>query len=72
MYSISEVSKKLNVHNQTLRNWERHGLLKPKRFGQVRVFSEVDLKRCEEIKKVSRRGISMDRISEFLKMHAVE
>jgi MerR family transcriptional regulator/heat shock protein HspR len=68
MYSISEVSKKLSVHNQTLRNWERNGLVKPKRFGHVRIFSELDLKRCEEIKKYSRRGVSLQHVQALLGM----
>jgi MerR family transcriptional regulator, heat shock protein HspR len=62
MYSISEVSKLVHVHNQTLRNWERSGLIRPKRFGHVRIFSDVDLKRCESIKRYSRRGVSLQRI----------
>lgn len=66
MYSISEISKKVSVHNQTLRNWERNGLLKPQRFGHVRVFSDYDLKRCEEIKKYSRRGVNLKCIRALL------
>jgi len=66
MYSITEVSRRLGVHSQTLRNWERNGLLKPKRFGLVRVFSDRDFKRCEEIKKYSRRGVCLDRIRKLL------
>lgn len=66
MYSISEVSRHLHIHNQTLRNWERNGLIMPKRFGKVRVFSEADIHRCEEIKKYSRRGFSLQRIKTLL------
>jgi len=66
VYSISEVSRRLHVHSQTLRNWERCGLLKPQRFGYMRVFSEYDIKQCEEIKKYSRRGVNLNRIRELL------
>jgi DNA-binding transcriptional MerR regulator len=66
MYSITDVSRRLRIHSQTLRNWERKGLLKPQRLGQVRVFSDVDVKRCEEIKRYSRRGVNLGRISSLL------
>jgi len=70
MYSISEVSKLVHVHNQTLRNWERSGLIRPKRFGHVRVFSELDIKRCETIKRFSRRGVSLQRIQALITLRA--
>ncbi|NTV53116.1 MAG: MerR family transcriptional regulator [Candidatus Firestonebacteria bacterium] len=70
MYSISEISKLVHVHNQTLRNWERGGLIKPKRFGHVRIFSELDLKRCEAIKRYSRRGVSLQRIQALMNLRA--
>jgi MerR family transcriptional regulator, heat shock protein HspR len=66
MYSITEVSRRLHVHSQTLRNWERKGLLKPRRFGLMRVFSDQDLERCETIKKYSRRGVSLGSILNLL------
>jgi len=66
MYSITEVSRRLHVHSQTLRNWERKGLLKPQRFGLVRVFSEQDIQRCEAIKKYSKRGVNLDGIRGLL------
>jgi MerR family transcriptional regulator/heat shock protein HspR len=70
MYSISEVSKLVHVHNQTLRNWERSGLIRPKRFGHVRVFSELDIKRCEAIKRYSRRGVSLQRVQALVNLRA--
>jgi DNA-binding transcriptional MerR regulator len=68
MYSISEVSKRIHVHNQTLRNWERGGLLKPQRFGFMRIFSDRDIQRCEEIKRYSRRGVSLRRVRALLQL----
>ncbi len=32
----------------------------------MRVFSEYDIKQCEEIKKYSRRGVNLNRIRELL------
>lgn len=66
MYSITEVSRRLRIHSQTLRNWERKGLLKLGRFGSMRIFSEQDIRRCETIKKYSRRGVRLGSIRNLL------
>ena len=43
VYLISVVAKLMNIHPQTLRQYEREGLLKPSRTeGRVRLYS----KRC--------------------------
>jgi MerR family transcriptional regulator/heat shock protein HspR len=67
MFSISEVAKLLHVHNQTLRNWEKYGLILPKRIGHVRVYSDADVQHCQEIKKYSGRGVHLRGIKELLK-----
>jgi MerR family transcriptional regulator, heat shock protein HspR len=67
MYSITDVSRLLQVHSQTVRNWERKGLLKPQRLGLVRIFSDGDLKLCEEIKRYSRRGVNLGRVRRILR-----
>ncbi|MCK5243108.1 MerR family transcriptional regulator [bacterium] len=69
MRSISEVAKLLNVHTQTLRNWERKGLITPIRIGNVRVYSSFDIQRLQEIKKYSGRGIHARGISELLRLN---
>ena len=38
-FKINQVAEILSVHQQTLRNWERHGLIKPERCGRVRIYS---------------------------------
>ena len=44
-YMISAVSQKYNIHPQTLRLYEREGLLKPSRTeGNTRLYSEDDLR----------------------------
>lgn len=69
MRSISEVASLLNVHTQTLRNWEKKGLISPNRIGQVRIFSTFDVQRCQEIKKYSGRGIHAEGIRELLRLN---
>lgn len=66
MYSIGQVARLLNVHSQTLRNWERQGLISPKRFGQSRVYSKSDIKQCKKVKRYSGRGIQLQSIKEAI------
>ena len=49
-YSISVVAKMFSVHQQTIRLYEKEGLISPKRSaGNTRLFSEEDVDRLEEI-----------------------
>jgi len=54
-YMISAVSQKYNIHPQTLRLYEREGLLKPSRTdGNTRLYSEEDLEQLETILTLTR------------------
>ncbi len=54
-YAIGVVAKMYNIHQQTLRLYEREGLLKPARSdGNTRLYSEKDLERLELILNLSR------------------
>jgi len=61
MFSISEMAEKLGVHEQTLRNWERKGLLKVSRVGgnRTRVYSESDVFVCGKILSLSDQGVNL-------------
>jgi len=49
-YSISAVSKMFTIHQQTIRLYEKEGLISPKRSeGNTRLFSEEDVEQLEEI-----------------------
>ena len=49
-FSISAVAKMFSVHQQTIRLYEKEGLIIPKRSeGNTRLFSEEDVDRLEEI-----------------------
>ncbi len=49
-FSISAVAKMFSVHQQTIRLYEKQGLLTPERSsGNTRLFSESDIDRLEEI-----------------------
>ncbi|HET6330397.1 MAG TPA: helix-turn-helix transcriptional regulator [Holophagaceae bacterium] len=54
-YMIGVVSTRYEVHPQTLRLYEREGLLKPSRTeGKTRLYSDEDLERLEFILNLTR------------------
>ena len=54
-YMISAVSQKYNIHPQTLRLYEREGLLRPSRTeGNTRLYSDEDLEQLETILSLTR------------------
>jgi transcriptional regulator with XRE-family HTH domain len=55
-FSIGEVSQMVGVAAQTLRLWEREGLIEPRRTeGGYRVYGEADVERLRKIKRL-RKG----------------
>ena len=51
-YTISVVARVIGLHAQTLRTYEREGLIRPSRSrGGIRMFSNRDVSRIREIKE---------------------
>src|ERR1700688_1679792 len=71
-YMISAVAQKYNIHPQTLRLYEREGLLLPSRSdGNTRLYSEEDLERLEMILSLTRGlGVNLAGIEIILNMRA--
>ena len=69
-YLISAVASKYNIHPQTLRLYEREGLLIPSRTeGNTRVYRDMDLKKLEFILNLSREmGVNLAGIEIILNM----
>jgi MerR family transcriptional regulator/heat shock protein HspR len=69
-YMISAVAELHNVHPQTLRLYERFGLLKPSRSeGNTRLYTEGDLQRLEVILTLTREmGVNLAGIEIILNM----
>ncbi|HKM91343.1 MAG TPA: helix-turn-helix transcriptional regulator [Candidatus Acidoferrales bacterium] len=69
-YMISSVAELHKVHPQTLRLYERHGLLKPSRSeGNTRLYTEADLERLEIILNLAREmGVNLAGIEIILNM----
>jgi len=69
-YHISSVSKRYNLHPQTLRLYEREGLLKPSRSkGNTRLYTEEDLRQLELILNLIRDlGVNLAGVEVILNM----
>lgn len=69
-FSISAVAKMFSVHQQTIRLYEREGLITPKRSdGNTRLFSEEDVDRLEEVIYLTHKlGINLAGVQMVLKL----
>ena len=70
-YSISAVSKMFSVHQQTIRFYEKEGLIQPKRSdGNTRMFGEEDIEKLEEIIHLTHQlGINLAGVEMILQLH---
>jgi len=69
-YMISAVAEMYGIHPQTLRLYEREGLLKPSRTeGNTRLYTEQDLERLEFILSLARDlGVNISGMAIILEM----
>ncbi len=69
-YMISAVAEMYEIHPQTLRLYEREGLLKPSRTeGNTRLYTDEDLERLEFILNLTRDlGVNIAGIAIILQM----
>ena len=67
---ISAVAQRYDIHPQTLRLYEREGLLKPSRTnGNTRLYSDADLERLETILTLTRElGVNLAGVEIILNM----
>src|SRR5918999_5334558 len=69
-YMISAVAEQYQIHPQTLRLYEREGLLRPSRSdGNTRLYTDGDLERLEVILKLTRDlGVNLAGVEIILNM----
>lgn len=69
-YMISAIAEQYEVHPQTLRMYEREGLLKPSRSeGNTRLYTDEDVERLEVILKLTRElGVNLAGVEIILNM----
>jgi MerR family transcriptional regulator/heat shock protein HspR len=67
LYVISVAAQIAGVHPQTLRNYERSGLLDPSRTsGGSRRFSDADLARLRRIQELTNEGVNLEGVKRIL------
>lgn len=69
VYIISVAAELAGVHPQTLRVYERRGLLEPDRTpGGSRRYSERDIERLRRIQELTAEGMSLGAVERFLQL----
>ena len=70
VYLISVVAKVLNIHPQTLRQYEREGLITPSRTeGKTRLYSQKDIDRIKTILRLTRDlGVNLAGVDIILRL----
>lgn len=74
LFMISVVSKMLGVHPQTLRLYEREGLVMPQRTKRARLYSQEDVERLAMIIRLTRElGVNRAGVDIILRLrHRLE
>lgn len=69
VYPIGIISELLEVHPETIRVWERYGVIHPRRRNGKRFYSDNDLKQLQFIQKLIGEGLNLPAISYFLQLY---
>ncbi|QKF82258.1 MerR family transcriptional regulator [Halarcobacter ebronensis] len=71
VYLISAVAEILNIHPQTLRQYEREGLIKPSRTnGKIRLYSQKDIDHIRYVLTLTRElGINLAGVDLILQLN---
>ncbi len=68
-FHISVVSQMLDIHPQTVRNYERRDLVSPSRTdGNMRLFSQDDIERIKKIHTYTRMGVNLAGVEIIMKL----
>jgi MerR family transcriptional regulator/heat shock protein HspR len=71
VYIISVAAELAGVHPQTLRIYERKGLLRPARTsGNTRRYSERDIERLREIQELTQAGVNLAGVKLIMELQA--
>ncbi len=71
VYVISVFAELAGVHPQTLRNYERSGLLRPQRTsGGSRRFSDADLQALRRIQELTNEGVNLEGVKRIMALEA--
>ena len=71
VYVISVFAELAGVHPQTLRNYEKSGLLRPRRTsGGSRRFSDEDLVALRRIQQLTAEGVNLEGVKRVMALEA--
>jgi MerR family transcriptional regulator, heat shock protein HspR len=71
VYIISVAAELSGMHPQTLRIYERKGLLRPARTaGNTRRYSERDIDRLRKIQELTQLGVNLAGVKKIMEMQA--
>lgn len=68
-FSITELSRELNITTRSIRHYEDIGLITPKRQGQTRIYSPADRTKLMLILRGKRLGFSLEESREIIEMY---
>jgi MerR family transcriptional regulator/heat shock protein HspR len=69
LFMIGVVCEMFHIHPQTLRLYEREGLLRPQRVGRSRLYSQEDLERIRMILRLTKDlGVNRAGVDIILRM----
>ncbi len=69
LYIISVAAELVNMHPQTLRLYERRGLVAPKRQGKNRLYSQHDIERLMYIQQLTQElGINLAGVEKIIRL----
>ena len=71
VYAISVAAQLAGLHPQTLRQYDKLGLVSPQRTnGRNRLYSARDIDRLREVAELSQAGVSLEGIRRVLELQA--
>lgn len=69
LYPIGVVAELLRLHPETVRVWERYGVVQPQRRSGKRFYSDNDLKRLRFVQRLRKKGLNKAAVSHYLKLY---
>ena len=68
VYVISVAADLAGLHPQTLRQYDRLGLVSPKRSGRYRLYSLRDVRRLHQVQQLADEGLNLAGIQRVLEL----
>jgi DNA-binding transcriptional MerR regulator len=68
-YTIGDLAREFRITPRTIRYYEEHGILNPRREGRQRIYTRADRTRLKLTLRGKRLGLSLAQIKELLDMY---